>query len=256
MIDNIKISDLNALGAFWGMPTSKITTLSLARSLNVSEKTVIAILENTGYENSTLYCFLNEGQVEQVIRKLAKELKKQYSRQKKNYNILSFYEKQDFDELDSLFHSCKKRLSSENDIYSLFRSTDKNAFAEYTENISNFTKEFSDWNKLACIVPFPENGYQFSQEVEIEQIEAYLYKLVYADISYLGEWSRVEVRSEDESDVPFILFKYLSRIKVKSRKYSCIISSQFARFYVCGHYYNYNNDDEDHSTRKIQKEAS
>lgn len=255
MIDNIKISDLNALDVFLGMPTSKTSTVSLARSLNVSEKTIIAILENADYENSNLGSrLLDKDQVKLVIRRLAKELKKQYSRQKKNYSFLSYYEKQDFEELDCLFRSLNKRLSTKNDIHSLINSSDNSTFFEYVEHISNIPKASYDKLNQLNFESLSDLNYHSIEEIEIEQIEEYLNRLVYTDIAYYGEWPLIIARSEDESDRPFILFKYLRRIKVKSGKQFCGFKSQSARFYICGHYYRYNDDDE-HSTKKSVKEA-
>lgn len=252
-INNYSLDGLISL--FSGKP--QITAVSLARSLHVKQKTINALLDGIGFGSETEgYPYLSDWQVDQVIKRLAKSFKKQYTRSKKRYFALTQEEKEEFHEIQDIFRSCKNRvhltslvefdisavseylskLTDEAHVLDGFRTYDTSIL----EGFRNLDFNHSDYTAL-------NTDYLFlGDDVSVEQIEEYFHRLIYQTAA----WGLLDFTGIDESELlNTAIFNYLGNINIKGCNYVCSHTAPAIMFYIGNHYYIFNDDDDDHSQR-------
>lgn len=256
-------SALDGLYSFFSRK-SQITAVSLAKSLHIKQKTINAILDGIGFGSETEgYPYLSSWQVDQVIKRLAKSFKKQYTRSKKHYFALTEEEKEEFHEIENLFRGCNNRVT-----FTSFANFDTSALTAVSECLSKLAEEAhgcdgfksfdtSVWNSIIhsdfnlSDYTALNTDYLFHDDnVSVEQIEEYLHNLVYQTAA----WELLDITEIVEHDTLAVVFKYLGKINIKGCNYVCSHTIPAIRFYVGNHYYIFNDDDDDHSHRNSARE--
>jgi hypothetical protein len=208
---------------------------SVITSLGLSRHSLLAILKSSDQDLSVLPQYLNRGQVDILVERVAKELRRYYNKQRKNYSRLSIHKRIEYDNFISIFTLDEAIFSEPIIIDSCFSS---NIILKESSIINNDCRLLEE---VAALDLF-----------DINKVKQYLYNLIY--------WGRFSFENFDLSmfasiereridNVLSILRNIISKIRIKIKSEGKCLYSLFSFFYINFHYHIFSSDEEDHSAK-------
>ena len=229
-INDIPFLGLNAWEWF-----DNVSVEVVSNSIGLSRDSMLAILKLSDQNLNTLPQYLNRGQVDVPVERVAKELRRYYNKQRKNYFRLSIHERSEYNSLKSIF-TFDRSIPSESIVV--------NSIFSASINLNDSSIISSDCRLLEEVAVL--------DRFDINVVKDYLYDLIYGgrftfediDLSIFAS-----IKRERDDNVLSILRNIISKIRIKIKSECKCLCSLFSFFYVNFHYHIFSSDEEDHSAR-------